>query len=115
MAVEWSAIVVRMTWGLLRQAVHNLMEGVPVAVDVRKMEEALRGIPGVLGAYDLHVWTITSGLDGMSGHVVVRDMAETLPVLRAARRLLKERFAIDHVTVQVEDERFRSEEPMMPV
>lgn len=49
--------------------------------------------------HDLHVWTITSGLDAMSAHVVVQDAAESARVLRDVRGLVKEQFGIDHVTV----------------
>ncbi len=107
--------IVPRTWRLLRQAVHILMEGVPAAIDGRKLEDALRGVPGVLGVYDLHVWTITSGLDAMSGHVIVRDMTDSLAILRGARQVMKDEFQIDHVTIQIEDERFRAEEVPLQV
>jgi hypothetical protein len=54
--------------------------------------------------------TVTSGLDSMSGHVAIDDMSKAQTVLRAARRVMKEKFGIDHVTIQSEDERLRSEE-----
>ena len=61
--------------------------------------------------HDLHVWTVTSGLDAMSGHLVVADPADGARVLRAARAVLKERFGIEHTTIQVEDAALRAGEP----
>lgn len=107
--------IVPRTWGLLRQAAHILLEGAPARVDTRLMQEAIAAIPGVTAAHDLHVWTITSGLDAMSAHVVVHDPAEAVRVLRDVRALVKERFGIDHVTVQVEDERTRAAEAKLHV
>lgn len=63
--------IVPRTWRLISQAVHILLEGVPPNVDLRLLETALKEIPGIKAVHDLHVWTITSGLDSMSGHIVV--------------------------------------------
>ena len=103
------------TWGLLRQATHILLEGTPPQVDVTLMEQEIAAVPGVTAVHDLHVWTITSGLDAMSAHILVRDGSEGLQVLRDVRTLVKERFGIDHVTVQVEDEQVRDAEAKLHV
>lgn len=103
--------IVPRTWSLLREAVHILMEGTPARVDLALLERELLGIPGVQAAHDLHVWTVTSGLDAMSGHLVVADPVDGTRVLRAARAVLKERFGIEHTTIQVEDAALRAAEP----
>lgn len=102
--------IVPRTWMLLRQAAHILLEGVPAEVDLTLLERSLREIPGVIDAHDLHVWTITSGMNSMSGHLVIADMVNAPAVIRAARKLMSDRFGLDHVTIQVEDEALRSEE-----
>lgn len=102
--------IVPRTWKLLSQAVHILLEGVPAEVDLEKLRGALKEIPGVRDVTDLHVWTITSGVDAMSGHLIVKDMSDAIRILRAARALMKERHKIDHVTVQIEDEALHAEE-----
>jgi cobalt-zinc-cadmium efflux system protein len=107
--------IVPRTWSLLRQATHILLEGTPPRVDVGLMEQGIAAIPGVVAVHDLHVWTITSGLDAMSAHVTVQDPAESTRVLRDVRVLVKERFGIDHITVQVEDEDQRGTEVVMQV
>lgn len=107
--------IVPRTWNLLRQATHILLEGTPPEVDVNLLEQRLREIPGVSGVHDVHVWTITSGFDAMSGHLVVADMGDAAQILRAARKAMAEKFKIDHVTIQIEDEILRAEEKVMHV
>ena len=107
--------IVPRTWRLLMQAVHMLLEGVPSEIDLKALEESLKAIAGVRALHDLHVWTITSGTDSMSGHLVVDDMSEAPRILRAARTALHDQFALDLVTIQIEDEALRSEEPVLKV
>ena len=102
--------IVPRTWILLRQAVHILMEGTPPEVDLALLEKKLAEIPGVVAVHDLHVWTITSGLDAMSGHLVLADMARAREVLVAARELVGHEFGIGHVTIQTEDRALREAE-----
>lgn len=107
--------IVPRTWRLLRQVVNILLEGTPPEVDLRLLERKLLAIEGVVAVHDLHVWTITSGLDSMSGHVVVDDLAKSRRVLTAARAVLAHDFAIEHVTIQIEDEALRDLETSLRV
>lgn len=107
--------IVPRTWSLLRQATHILLEGTPPRVDVDLMANTIGSIPGVVAVHDLHVWTITSGLDAMSAHITVREPAEGMRVLRDVRALVKSQFGIDHITIQIEDEGLRSTEPAMNI
>lgn len=107
--------IVPRTWQLLKQVTHILLEGTPPEVDVRLLERRLLGISGVKAVHDLHVWTITSGLDAMSCHVVVTDMTKAASVLNVAQRLLDEEFGIDHTTIQVEDKALHAEENLSKV
>jgi cobalt-zinc-cadmium efflux system protein len=90
------------TWALMRQALHILMEGVPPHLDIRDIEVAMATVPGVRAVHDLHVWTLTSGKDAMSSHVVVEDLSAGDRILRNLHRLLHERFGIEHTTIQME-------------
>lgn len=99
--------IVPRTWILLKQAVHILMEGTPPNVDIALLEKSLLALPGVSAVHDLHVWTLTSGLDAMSAHIVVADMAEARTTLVAANQLLAEKFGLKHTTIQIEDEAIR--------
>lgn len=102
--------IVPRTWILLKQVTHILMEGTPADVDLSKMSERLSSVPGVTAVHDLHVWTITSGTNSMSGHLVVNDLTLWRSVLREARSRISKEFHIDHITIQIEDEAMRQEE-----
>ena len=103
--------IVPRTWTLLKHSVNILLEGTPVGFDVDKFTRVLRALPDVVDVHDLHVWTITSGVDAMSGHLVVVDGADEQSVLIAARELLHEDFGIEHTTIQIETSSTREGEP----
>lgn len=107
--------IVPRTFILLRQATNILMEGTPEHIDVDELQRRLLAIAGVSAVHDLHVWTITSGMDAMSCHLVVDDLSQAAEHLRQTRSLLKKDFGIDHITIQVEDEALRSEEVTLHV
>jgi cobalt-zinc-cadmium efflux system protein len=107
--------IVPRTWALLKQVTHILMEGTPANVDLAILERKLLAIAGVTAVHDLHVWTVTSGFDAMSGHLVVADVSRGREALREARRVMKDSFGIDHITIQVEDEALRAEEALLHV
>ena len=92
------------TWALLRQAVNVLLEGAPAHLDVKVIEDALRGAPTVRRVHDLHVWTLTSGREAMSAHVVVEAGAPRDKILEELHLVLHARFGIDHTTIQIETE-----------
>ncbi len=92
------------TWALLRQAVNVLLEGAPPHLDVTEIEDALRGAPSVRRVHDLHVWTLTSGREAMSAHVVVEAGVATDRILEDLHVILHTRFGIDHTTIQIETE-----------
>jgi cobalt-zinc-cadmium efflux system protein len=94
--------IVPRTWALMKHAVNILLEGTPAGFELAKLDEALRALPGVIDTHDLHVWTITSGIDAMSGHLVIADGADHQALLVAARTVLHETFGIDHSTIQIE-------------
>ena len=81
--------IVPRTWILLKGAVHILMEGTPPEVDVGLLERQLMDLPGVTAVHDLHVWTLTSGLDALSCHLVVEDMARGRQALLAAQQTME--------------------------
>jgi cobalt-zinc-cadmium efflux system protein len=88
---------------LLREATDVLLEAAPAGIELDRVGEAISGIPGVLAVHDLHVWSITSGMTALSGHVVVDDRAAGADeTLNRIKRLLHDRFAIAHSTLQVE-------------
>jgi len=92
------------TWTLLRHAVNVLLEGAPPHLDVPEIEATLCATPGVRRVHDLHVWTLTSGREAMSAHVVVDPDTPADRILDALHVVLHTRFGIDHTTIQVESE-----------
>jgi cobalt-zinc-cadmium efflux system protein len=96
--------IVPRTWRLLRQAVNILLEGTPAHLELGEIEEAITRVSGVRRVHDLHVWTLTSGREAMSAHVVVDDVRESDRLLEELHALLHSRFGIDHTTIQLETE-----------
>jgi len=92
------------TWALLRQTVNILLEGAPAHLDVRQIEDAMAAAPAVRRVHDLHVWTLTSGREAMSAHVVVESGAPADKILEELHLILHARFGIDHTTIQIETE-----------
>jgi len=92
------------SWRLVRDAVHLLLLGVPLHINYREVEQAILAQEGVCCVYDLHIWSIASGYDAVSAHVVVPDgYSSQKELLRAIVALLDHRFGIDHVTLQIEE------------
>lgn len=90
------------TWLLLSECTNILMEGTPAHVDLARLRQALLSVDGVAEVHDIHVWTITSGLDSMSGHVRIDSSADAEIVLDAVTKVLKDDFHLHHTTIQVE-------------
>ena len=93
------------TWGLMMQAVNVLLEGTPAHINLKAVEEAMRSVTGVAAVHDLHVWTITSGMDAMSAHVVLAEgvaASEAQNILNQLSAQLKTQFNLAHTTIQVE-------------
>ena len=99
-------LVIYSAWHLLGEAVSVLMESAPRGIDVDVIRSEILETPKVLGVHDLHVWTITSGFDALSAHVVVADETQSRGVLSSLRQRLHDRFGIDHMTIQIEPEDF---------
>lgn len=102
--------IVPRTWILLKQAIHILMEGTPPEVDMALLKRKLLDVPGVTAVHDLHVWTITSGIDAMSCHLVVAAMSEGRTTLLMAKKAMKTGFGLTHATIQIEDQNLREAE-----
>jgi cobalt-zinc-cadmium efflux system protein len=87
---------------LLRESLHALMEGVPRGLSVESIGGEMASIAGVLSVHDLHVWTLSGSRTALSAHVVVRSMASWDQTRGELQARLREKFGIDHVTLQPE-------------
>lgn len=91
-------------WRITKESFHILMEGTPEQIKLAEVKEEIMKIPLVRDVHDIHVWSITSGVFMLSGHISVEGKGTHDHVLRAAQTLLHDRFGIDHSTLQVEAE-----------
>ena len=82
------------------------MEGVPKGINVAEIKAGIVSIPLVKDVHDLHVWTVTSGVPSLSAHVKVIEGADPATVLEAITRFLREKYRIEHVTLQLEPPAF---------
>ena len=98
------------TWALLKDAVGVLLEGTPSDVDLANLRESLIKIEGVADIHDLHVWSLTSGVNAMSVHAVLADGAEHDDILARVHEHCTEESKISHVTVQTERGDFATHE-----
>ncbi|MEV0804968.1 cation diffusion facilitator family transporter [Micromonospora sp. NPDC050200] len=101
-AVAVGVFILPRTWQLARAALRVLVQAAPPHIEVAAVRASLIDLPGVADVHDLHVWTLTSGMDVASAHLSLRAGAELGPVLAAARARLHDGFGIDHCTLQVE-------------
>ena len=99
-----SALILISTVKLLREVVHVLMEGVPAHLEIGEVTDALAALPRVQEIHSVHIWALSSQVSALSAHVVLKDMQTWHEVLPQLRRMLHERFSIDHVTLQPETE-----------
>ncbi|MFZ1701196.1 MAG: cation diffusion facilitator family transporter [Pyrinomonadaceae bacterium] len=94
------------TWSLLKSAVAVLLEGTPSDVNIVNLRESLANVEGVAEIHDLHVWSLTSGVNALSVHTVLADGAEHDDVLTRVHEKCTKEFKIAHVTAQTERAEF---------
>jgi cobalt-zinc-cadmium efflux system protein len=97
-----AALILRSTFGVLRETTFVLLDSVPQGVDYQKVGLSLAQIPGIVSVHDLHVWSMVPGRGAMSAHVLVDDIERWPVILHQARLVLKRDFRIDHITLQPE-------------
>jgi cobalt-zinc-cadmium efflux system protein len=87
---------------LLRESTMIFLERSPAGVAPDEVGRVIIGVDGVVEVHDLHVWTVTSGFPALSAHVLVRREIDCHATRRQLERILEERFAVDHTTLQVD-------------
>ena len=101
-SVVVALLILKSAWSVVKHTIHILMEGTPITVDQNEVKKSLTSIDGVKEVHDLHIWTITSGLDSLSCHVLIEDGQDSQLILQKAIHLIEEKFKIVHTTIQVE-------------
>ena len=95
-------LIVPRTWSLLREAIDVLLEATPKGTDMDHVRQHILDAPGVRDVHDLHAWTITSGMNVVSAHVVLDEGSPAAPALESLSRCLADHFDIEHSTFQLE-------------
>lgn len=105
-AVLIGILIMRSAYSLVRDSTNILLEATPRGLELESIARTIRSVDGVMGVHDLHVWTITSGLYALSGHVTVGSdtISQGSAILEKIEARLKESFGIEHVTLQMEKE-----------
>ncbi|MBK6751094.1 MAG: cation transporter [Acidobacteria bacterium] len=101
-SIAISLIIMYSAWRLVAESVNVLLEGTPRHIDLATVESTIRQIHGVGGVHDLHVWTISSGIEALSAHISHDDSVAHSDLLAAVRERLHESLGIDHLTIQME-------------
>lgn len=102
LALMVTALMVRSGWGILTASTAVLLEGAPADVETHAVGTALCQVEGVVEVHDLHVWELTQGFPSVTAHVVVAPGTEPQAARFALERVLRERFAVSHSTLQVD-------------
>ena len=97
-------LIIYSAWRLLWDVVNILMQGVPSHIDLDTIRQEILYVDGVIGMCDLHIWSLTSEVESLSAHVVVEDMGRNKEILEKLTCLIRDKFGINHVTLQIEDE-----------
>lgn len=97
-------LIIASAYSLIRDSVNILGEATPRHLELEKVAITVEQVNGVKGIHDLHIWTISSGLYALSGHLIVDtdDLDEGLAIIREVSRRLRDTFGIEHVTLQLE-------------
>lgn len=96
------ALILPRTWLLLKKAIHILIEGTPSHLCHEEVKNSILKVKGVTGVFDLHIWTITSGIHALSAHVVIMDNNRSREILQEINSILEKNFKINHATIQIE-------------
>lgn len=97
-----AAFILFRTWVLVKKAIHILIEGAPSHISYEVVMKSILQVKGVTGVFDLHIWTIGSGIHSLSAHVVIINRVRSQPILQEINSILEKKFGIIHATLQLE-------------
>jgi cobalt-zinc-cadmium efflux system protein len=97
-------LILHSSWNLVKESFSVLMQAVPRGIRLEDVQQALEEVEGVSKVHDLHVWAVTSDIFTLSAHAVVENGGDFHQVLNGIEDTLKERFNIEHTTIQLEIE-----------
>jgi cobalt-zinc-cadmium efflux system protein len=97
-------LILYTSWSLIQESVGILMQSVPREIDLERVQMAIEQVGGVIQVHDLHVWSVTSGVFTLTAHAVIDGREDSHQVLNEIEGVLKDRFRIEHTTIQLETE-----------
>ena len=97
-------LILHSSWSLVKESFSVLMQSVPKGIRLDEVRETIEAVEGVTEVHDLHVWAITSDIFTLSAHAVVENGGDFHAVLNCIEDTLKQRFNIEHTTIQLETE-----------
>lgn len=97
-----SLIIIYGAWRLIIESVNVLLEGTPAHINLSSVERTILDTDGVAGVHDLHVWTISSGIEALSAHISHGGSVAHSELLVRVRTRLHDQYGIDHLTIQME-------------
>ena len=114
MSLLIAAVIVVGTWGLLRQSLHLMFDGVPPNLNLHDVQHCLLKLPGVQEVHDLHVWPTSTSQVALTAHLVLAQGAAVHPadssaLLAQAQQELAQRFGVRHCTLQLESAAFAAQ------
>jgi len=92
------------SWSLVRDCLSVLMQAVPKGIRLEEVRRTIEAVEGVSKVHDLHIWAVTSDIFTLSAHAVVESGGDFHAVLNGIEDTLKERYNIEHTTIQLEIE-----------
>jgi cobalt-zinc-cadmium efflux system protein len=101
-SIAMCVLIIYGSWQLIRESVNILLEGTPSHINIRAVVDAMHTVRGVTDVHDLHVWTISSGMEALSAHVTIESGVAHRAVLEGLQAQLRSEFDIGHVTIQIE-------------
>ena len=102
-------LILPRTWKLTRQALRILLEVAPPDINMDELRASVLTVDGVIEAHDFHVWTITSGMESATGHVVIVADHDYQSVLDSVLTMLRDQYHIEHATIQCEPSKFQGQ------
>ena len=105
-SIIFALLVLWSSWSIVTESIQMLLEGIPVGMELNKVDSAIRSVEGVLNMHDLHVWTVSSGIIACTCHILVaeQNVSDGQKILRHVAHMLEHDFKISHSTIQIEAE-----------
>lgn len=99
-----SVVILKGAWGILRAASRMILDGVPLSIEIRQVEEFLKTKPGVSEVHDIHIWNLGTTTIALTAHLVMPNGHPGDAFLRAIEKELHDRFGVEHTTLQIDVE-----------